>query len=52
MIKGTFEPHESKVFNALLPFVDEVVNVGANVGYYCCHALREKKHVVAFERTP
>ena len=38
--------HESRLFNALLPFVDEIVNVGANVGYYCCHALRKKKHVV------
>ena len=52
VIKGTFEPHESRLFNALLPFVDEIVNVGANVGYYCCHALRKKKHVIAFEPDP
>ena len=33
----------------LLPGVEVFVNVGANVGYYCCHALSLGKPVIAFE---
>ena len=32
--------------------VDTVVNAGANVGYYCLHALQLGKHVIAFEPVP
>ena len=49
VISGTFEPNETRVFKSLLPLVDEVVNVGANMGYYCCHALSAGKPVIAFE---
>ena len=33
----------------LLKRVDVFINVGANIGYYCCWALKAGKHVVAFE---
>ena len=39
MADGSFEPDETKVVRKLLTDVDVLVNVGANVGYYCCHAL-------------
>jgi len=49
MEAGTFEVFESAVVKALLPWVDAVVNVGANIGYYVCLARSSGKHVVAFE---
>lgn len=49
VIRGVFEPEETKVFQRLLPHVDGMVNVGANVGYYCCLALQAGRPVIAFE---
>lgn len=49
MQAGTFEPLETKFFKELAADVDVVINAGANIGYYCCHALAMNKHVVAFE---
>ncbi len=49
MEKGFFEPEETAIVNRILEKVDVVVNVGANVGYYCCLALKKGKYVVAFE---
>lgn len=49
MAEGSFEPDETKVVRKLLAGVDVLVNVGANVGYYCCHALSMDKHVIAVE---
>lgn len=49
VINGVFEPRETKIFQRLLPHVDGMVNVGANVGYYCCLALQAKRPVIAFE---
>lgn len=49
MVKGTFEPCETELMRTLLPDVDILINVGANVGYYCCHALSMGKQVIAFE---
>jgi len=49
MQDGEFEPEETRLVQALLPSVDIVINVGANIGYYCCIALRADKYVVAFE---
>lgn len=49
MALGGFEPEETKVVRQLLADVDVLVNVGANVGYYCCHALSLGKPVVAVE---
>jgi FkbM family methyltransferase len=49
MILGQFEPTETDLVRSLLDDVDVLVNVGANVGYYCCHALSMGKPVIAFE---
>lgn len=49
MATGTFEPEETRLVRELLQEVDLLVNVGANVGYYCCHALSMGKPVVAME---
>lgn len=52
MMTGSFEPGETEVFEKLIKQVDLIVNVGANVGYYCCLALKSKKQVIAFEPMP
>lgn len=49
MVHGAFEPTETELVRKLLNEVDMLVNVGANVGYYCCHALSMGKPVIAFE---
>lgn len=49
MAAGTFEPEETALVRKLLQEVDVLVNVGANVGYYCCHALSLGKPVIAVE---
>jgi FkbM family methyltransferase len=49
MADGSFEPNETKLVRRLLDDVDVLVNVGANVGYYCCHALSMGKPVIAVE---
>lgn len=49
MAAGTFEPEETELVRRLLRDVDLLVNVGANVGYYCCHALSLGKSVIAVE---
>jgi FkbM family methyltransferase len=49
MAAGSFEPEETAVVRKLLAEVDVLVNIGANVGYYCCHALSMGKAVVAVE---
>lgn len=49
MAQGLFEPLETSVARKILDDVDVLVNVGANIGYYCCHALSKGKSVVAFE---
>jgi methyltransferase, FkbM family len=52
MAQGAFEPLETDLIRKLLKDVDVLVNVGANVGYYCCHALSMGKSVIAFEPIP
>jgi FkbM family methyltransferase len=49
MQKGDFEPTETEIVKNILKDVDILINVGANVGYYCCHALNLGKQVIAFE---
>jgi len=49
MQEGRFEPEETKVVIKLLQQVNIFINVGANIGYYCCHALKYGKYTVAFE---
>jgi FkbM family methyltransferase len=46
---GEFEPEETAIVQRLLGEIDVLINVGANVGYYCCIALSQGKEVVAFE---
>lgn len=49
MISGNFEPEETEIIRNLLQEVDVLVNIGANIGYYCCHALSLGKPVIAVE---
>jgi FkbM family methyltransferase len=49
MAQGTFEPAETELVRTILKDVDILINAGANVGYYCCHALSMGKSVIAFE---
>jgi len=49
METGQFEVEETKIIKELLPSIDLVIDVGANIGYYCCLALKYEKQVVAFE---
>ena len=49
MADGTFEPDETLLVRQTLKDVDILINVGANVGYYCCHALSMGIPVIAVE---
>lgn len=49
MESGHFEPVETNIICDLLPHFDSFINVGANIGYYCCHALKKGVPVIAFE---
>jgi len=52
MEQGLFEPDEVSLLQRLLPSFDLFVNVGCNIGYYCCLARQAGKPVVAFEPVP
>ena len=43
MEKGNFEKFELKIFKKLLNNSSLFINVGANTGYYVCHALLMEK---------
>ncbi len=47
--QGKFEPEETELVKKIIPQVDVLINVGANIGYYCCIALSLGKKTVAFE---
>ena len=49
MESGVFEPEETKLLATLMAQCDHFVNVGANIGYYCCLALQQNLPVIAFE---
>ena len=49
MEKGNFEPIETELAKKLLDRCDIFINIGANIGYYCCHALQKQKYTVAIE---
>lgn len=49
MQEGRFEIEETKIVRKILPCVDTLVNVGANIGYYCCMASYAGKNVICFE---
>lgn len=49
MQNGAFEPDETALIARLLDDAEVFVDVGANIGYYCCLALARHKHTIAFE---
>ena len=49
MVSGHFEPEETRLVERMLLKADVFINVGANVGYYCCLALARGKQAIAFE---
>jgi FkbM family methyltransferase len=49
MQDGSFEPVETAIIQHLLQSADCFVNIGANIGYYCCLALSRKVRTIAFE---
>jgi len=49
MERGKFEREETDLIRALLQEADMFINVGANIGYYCCLAASAGKPVIAFE---
>jgi hypothetical protein len=52
MADNSFEIDETQYFIELLREFDCLVNIGANIGYYCCHALNLGKEIIAFEPDP
>lgn len=52
MINGTFESAETELVRTCLQQSDLLINVGANVGYYCAHALSLGKPCLAMEPHP
>jgi FkbM family methyltransferase len=49
MESGLFEQFETELVKKIFSQVDTVINVGANIGYYVCLALHQKKYAIAFE---
>ncbi len=49
MQKGSYELVETNIIQKLFSKIDVFINIGANIGYYCCHALQQDKDVIAFE---
>ena len=49
METGCFEPKETVIIKRIVQKIDVFINVGANIGYYCCIALSNNKQTVAFE---
>ncbi len=52
MENGTFEPEETRIVTEFLKRTDILVNIGANIGYYACLALKAENKVIAFEPLP
>lgn len=52
MLDGSFEAEETATIRDLLTHSDLFINVGANVGFYCCHACQLGVPVIAFEPIP
>jgi FkbM family methyltransferase len=49
MEKGLFEPEETALVQRFVKHAEVFINIGANIGYYCCIARNYGAHVVAFE---
>lgn len=54
MMAGTFEQDETRLVRTLVRAADVFVDVGANIGYYVCHALQANAscNVIAVEPLP
>ena len=52
MQKGNFDDEGTLLLKELLPSVDVLIDVGANIGFYVCLARSSNKHVVAVEPLP
>ncbi len=54
MMQGSFEPTETRIIRDLMKEAGVFVDVGANIGYYVCHALHANPSctVVALEPLP
>jgi hypothetical protein len=46
MMNSLFEPCETEIVKKIFPKVNLFINVGANIGYYVCLALYNKKKVI------
>lgn len=49
MERGLYEPTEVEIVRKYLGTSEVLINVGANIGYYCCIAKSDNKQVIAFE---
>lgn len=49
MQNGSFEQDETALLSSLLIDSDVFIDVGANIGFYCCLAKKANNHVIAFE---
>jgi len=49
MERGLHEPEEVEIVKKYLNSCDVFINIGANLGYYCCIALQQGVKTVAFE---
>jgi len=52
MTNGKFEIEDMPLILNMINACDVFINVGANVGIYCCLAAKSKKPVIAFEPHP
>lgn len=52
MQRGEFEPEETQLIKSIITNFDTFVNVGANIGYYCCMARSANVETIAFEPIP
>ena len=52
MSKGMFEATDTKFFKKAIKEYDCFVNIGANIGYYCLHALSQDIETIAVEPNP
>ena len=49
MENGSYEKMEAAIIEKCLATADVFINIGANIGYYCCLALARHKPTIAFE---
>lgn len=49
MQAGVFEPEETAFAQRCLNETEVFINIGANIGYYCLHALKLGRKTIAFE---